>query len=273
VKVRSLTIGASGARRGGATARRRRARRPRRQVILRWSLIITVLLVLSGGAVWLLTSPVFGVVRVESGRYRYSSQDAVQTALSRVLGRNIWRLSHGDVSAACADLPWVRDIRLQRRLPSTVMVELVEWRPLLGVARPEDADGSWVLLADGRVLEAPPHLEVPGLPVLVGADVIIDDAGHQRLASPVDDVVLGLLRALEETGLESATPVDFVRITPDGYVVELQRRAGSLLLGHGDFAGRLSRYLLARDSIPFGASVDLRFADRITFVPPGQDRT
>jgi hypothetical protein len=158
-------------------------------------------------------------------------------------------------------------------MPATIIVTMTEWRPLLGVATGEHPDGSQVLVPDGRVLGAPAHLDVPALPLLVGCEPVRDPDGHWRLAERDLAPVLALIGALEQTGLESDIPVDFVRRTEAGFVLELQGRAGSLLLGHDDFPRRLARYLLARERIPAGAAVDLRFEDRVTFEAPAEDRT
>lgn len=268
-----MTIGAFRGARGRDLARPRRRRCSRRQVVLRVGAVVALLVMLAGGGYWLLTAPFFAVARVESGRFRYSSKQAVDAAFARHLGHNIWTLTRGDIAAACADLPWVREVRLQRRIPDTIVVELTEWRPLLVVASEAAAVGPRILVEDGRVLAAPEHLDVPGLPRLVGCGLVPDDSGYWRLTESDLGSLLALLRAVEETGLESTRPVDFVRRTDDGFVLELQGRSGSLLLGHDDFRRRLSRYLLTHEQIPLGSIVDLRFEDRITFEARRPDRT
>jgi len=188
--------------------------------------------------------------------------------LRSFLGRNIWTLELQEVATAFADLPWVRSVHLRRRVPEFLTVELTEWRPLLSVAVGDGAPDR-VLIADGRLLPWPEHLQPPGLPVLVGAPVRQDEAaGDVALEAEVADDVLAALDALVATGFEAAYPVDFLRLTSRGMVLELERRAGRVILGRGEYAPRLQRYLLARDRVPAGSTVDLRFADRITFETP-----
>ena len=177
------------------------------------------------------------------------------------------------MAATFERLPWVREVRLQRRIPDTVTVELTEWRPLLAVSDPEIPGRERLLVGDGRVLDLPAHLDAPGLPLLVGGRLETAPDGAARLVQPTPDDLLTLVAALESSGLESRCPVDFVRATPEGFVLVLQGRAGTLLLGHTDFAARLGRFLIARDRLPDGAAVDLRFEDRITFEPPRSDRS
>lgn len=273
MRIARLTIGSYRGQRGRDLAAPRRRRHSRRQVLLGSALAVLAIALLAGGGYWLLTASLFAVARVESGPYRYSSESAVTEAFDRILGHNIWALRGARVEEACAGLPWVRDIHVRRRLPDTVVVEFVEWQPLLEVAVASGPDATRMLVADGRVLDAPAHLDAPGLPLLLGCAATADADGRLRLRAADLPAVLDLVRALQETGLEAACPVDFVRRTGEGYVLELQGRAGSLQLGHEDFSRRLNRYLLTREQIPAGASVDLRFEDRITIDSPEPERT
>jgi cell division septal protein FtsQ len=268
-----LVIGEYHGPRGRRLAAPRRRRRALRLLLVRTFAVLGLGALLVWTGHWLLTAPVFAVVRVESGPYRFSDRHDVEEALGVCLGRNIWTLSRAQVAAACSTLPWVRDVRLERRIPDTAQVTLLEWRPLLAVADPVDPGRELLLVGDGRLLALPDHHPSPVLPLLIGAEVAADGAGRWRLAGRRPAAVLELVAAMAASGLESADPVDFVRATAEGFVLVLAGGRGSLLLGHEDFQGRLARFLLARPRIPEGAAVDLRFEDRITFVPPGSDRT
>lgn len=262
-----IAIGGFRGRRGQPLARPRRARRSRRTIVVASASVVAALGLAAAGAWWLLTSPAFAISRVESGPYRFSAQQEVDGALRLFLGRNIWTLDHAEVAEAFAALPWVRTVHLRRRVPDALAVELAEWRPLVSVAVGDDADG-WVMVGDGRLLPWPEHLQPPGLPVLVGADVEVDGPEGTRLADGVADDITAALDALVVTGFEAAYPVDFLRLTARGLVLELERQAGRVILGREQYVSRLHRYLLARDRVPHGATVDLRFADRITYETP-----
>jgi hypothetical protein len=273
VKAARLTIGSYRGQRGRDLAAPRGGGRSRGSTLLRAGAVVVLLALMVGGARWLLSAPLFAVARVESGPFRYSSKEAVDTAFARVLGRNIWTLRGEDLTAACADLPWVREVHLRRRLPNELVVHLIEWQPLLAVAVAGRSDGSLIMVADGRVLAVPEHLEVPGLPLLVGCEPTAHEAGELRFAAEERASLLALVRAMQDTGLEVVSPVDFVRRTRAGYVLELQGGAGSLQVGHGDFARRLQRYLIAPERVPPGGRVDLRFEQRITIEAPETERS
>ena len=69
---------------------------------------------------------------------------------------------------------------------------------------------------------------------------------------------------MEDAGLETVCPVDFVVARHEGFAIVLQDGQGTLLVGREDFADRLERYMAARDHLEPGLEVDLRFSDRIT---------
>jgi hypothetical protein len=273
MRAAPLVIGEYRGQRGRRLAAPRRPRRSWRRTALPLAAGVLAVAALAVGARWLVSAPAFAVDRVESGPYRFSDRAQVEAALAVCLGRNIWTLRRAEVLAACADLPWVREVRLQRRVPGTVRIELAEWQPLLAIACDEPRRRECFLVGDGRVLPLPAHLTPPALPVLVGARLQADPGPGGRLADADATVALAAVAAMATTGLESVCPVDFVRLTDEGLVLVLQGRSGSLLVGREDFQLRLARYLLARPRIPEGSVVDLRFEDRITYVPAGPARS
>jgi hypothetical protein len=248
-------------------ARRPRRRPPRRLVVLRASLAGVTVLALGAAAWWLLTSPTFAVARVESGPYRYTDEDDLRAAFVRCLGRNIWTLAAADVRQNCAGLPWVRDLVVHRQLPGTVTVAFQEWRPILAVPAASAGGAPRLLLENGRVLDQPVHLDPPGLPLLIDAPLAEHPDGGWMLLDPDASCVLALADALAATGFEAAAPVDFVLCRPEGFQVVLQSNQGRLQVGRERFRERFERFLLTRGKVPAGAQVDLRFRDRVSFLP------
>jgi cell division septal protein FtsQ len=243
---------------------RRVPARDRRRLLIRGGLVTTIVLVLAAGGWWLRTSSVFSVQRVESGSYRFTSQQELEGVFGSLLGRNIWTLSGTTVADSLAGLPWVRDLQVRRRLPGSIQVDFREWRPLLVL---ENANGGApeVVVEDGRVLRYPDHLLLPGLPVLVGVALRPDPETGGRVLDPeVKETVLALVAAVEASGLESCCPVDFIVARSEGFAIVLQDGMGSLLVGREDFTARLERFMSARDHLEAGLQMDLRFADRIT---------
>lgn len=250
---------------------RRGPHRSRRVQWVRAAAGFTTLVVLGLLAWWVLNSPTFAVDRIESGSYRYTSEAELQGAFSEYLGRNIWTLDTGEVSETIGALPWVRDLRVLRSLPNSIEVDFREWTPLLMV-EPLKVAGQQrdrlVLLNDGRLLDFPAHLVLPGLPVLVGVQPVREgETGTLRLSPDDSAQLLELISSMEDAGLEAASPVDFVVARSEGFAIVLQNKQGMLLLGREDFGPRLQRYMSARDHLVPGLDYDLRFEDRITVRP------
>lgn len=268
MRTSPLAIGEHRGPRGRALAAPRRPRSSRRRLWLKVTLAVLALGLIAAGSWWLTTAPAFSVARVETGRYRFASGPAVEAALGRVLGRNIFTLPTTAVRDAFGDLPWVREVSLGRRLPDVLTVRLEEWQPRLLLA-PAEAGGPALALVDGgRVLAWPDHLPLPALPWLVGVSPQATAADHWTLEPEAAGVITALLEALAATGLEHEVPVDFVCWTAAGAELVLQPDGSRLRLGREDLAHRLQRYLVGRQQVPTGAVVDLRFDDRITFGPP-----
>ena len=247
-------------------------RAPRRSVtglMLKIGAGVGVLAAAGLGVWWLLTSPTFAVATVESGSYRFTSRDELETAFADFLGRNIWTLSTDEISERLAGLPWVRDLRVRRSLPNTIEVDFREWRPLWQVSEIRGAATRslrpLVLIEDGRILEFPSHMVMAGLPVLVGVPAVRE--GEQdglRVDSNHMKQIMELISAMEDAGLESVSPVDFIVARNEGYAIVLQDNRGILMVGREEFSDRLNRYMTARDHLDPGLEIDLRFKDRLT---------
>ena len=250
-------------------AERRVPRRSRIGSVLKYSAGFLVLATAGFGVWWILNSSTFAVARVESGAYRFTSQAELEDAFSGFLGQNIWTLSTDEIAVHLATLPWVRDLRVRRSLPNAIEVDFREWRPLWQVSELKGVRTTGmrplVMIGDGRILEFPAHVVMAGLPVLVGVPAVREgDDGVLRVEKSHMDEIMELILAMEDAGLESVSPVDFVVARDEGYAIVLQDKRGILMVGREDFSDRLNRYMTARDYLDPGLEIDLRFKDRLT---------
>jgi cell division protein FtsQ len=100
------------------------------------------------------------------GRNR-TSADSVLAALDAKRGTPIFAISPADAKARLEALPWVRSASVERLLPDTINVELVERQPLALWQR----SGKLELVdREGKVLPVPSLDEFADLIVLVGDD-------------------------------------------------------------------------------------------------------
>jgi hypothetical protein len=244
---------------------RRRAEKSHRGLWVKLTAAVLLVGLISGGVYFALTANYFSVVRVESGSYRFTVKDDLDQVLGGYLGKNIWTLSEARIAESLAGLPWVKDLKVFKRLPGTIEVDFLEWRPVLALDIQPMAGVSLVMVEDGRILEYPEHLPLAALPVLVGVECFRDSTdGVLRLDSAWTSDVLDLVAAMATTGLETTGPIDFLVARPEGFAIVLQEGQGRLLVGREEFAERLARFMAARDHLEPGLQMDLRFRDKIT---------
>jgi cell division protein FtsQ len=131
---------------------------------------LAVVAVLGGAGLfgyrWLTTSPRFAVARVEVRGGAVLDADAVRARLPFAVGDNIFGLDTGAAEQALLAEPWIARASIRRRLPRTVVVEIVERTPAALVS----SEGLYLADADGRPFKRADLArgEGAGLPVISG---------------------------------------------------------------------------------------------------------
>jgi cell division protein FtsQ len=112
--------------------------------------VVVLAVVLVGTAAWaVLVSPAFAVRRIDvRGNDRLSVTEVEELAGVR-RGENLVRLPLERVVGSLRRNPWVAEARARRSLPSTLVLEIEERRPVAWTRHPE---GVSVLAVDGTVL-------------------------------------------------------------------------------------------------------------------------
>ncbi len=168
--------------------RRNDVARGRKRKLLTVTATLAVLALATWGAFW---SPLLSVRDVKLTGATHTTAEQVAEAAGLGPDDNLLLLSAGEVVEAARTLPWVADAEVERRLPGTVKVKVVERKPALVVALGVAA--RWTIDARGHVLTA--GQSDPGLPVVAGAEVG-DIKPGARLATPLMDEVLTAWRSL-----------------------------------------------------------------------------
>ena len=140
---------------------------------------------------------------VVTGNERYTEQEVLD-ASGLETGSNLYFINKFDVKEAIfAQLPYVEEIRINRALPDTMIIEVRECTAEAAIGSGRDV---WLISGLGKLLEetdTPPD----GCPLIVGAE-LIDPAAGQMADFGTDaayraDAALTLLREAEERGMRA----------------------------------------------------------------------
>lgn len=205
--------------------RRRRRGRGRLGPLFKLLCVLAVVVALTMGAT------VFFQVEtvVVSGNSRYTKEEVVQATGIQV-GDNLYRMNKNQIAdKVLRELPYTRDLRIRRSLPSTIVITMTEWEAVARVKAPPagtqvsapaaeeapEGDGSaqesapevaaedWLISVGGKLLEPAPAdstaIEVSGITPLMpraGTMLALPQEEQSRY-----DALLALLAALEERGM------------------------------------------------------------------------
>lgn len=121
-----------------------------------WLKLLTVLILLSAGGVWLYNSPYFPIkqVKIEGDLQRVGSKQ-LQTIAQKYIRGNIFKADLNGAQEAFQSLPWIQSALVRRRLPDTVEIILEEHVP---VAR---WNKSGLVDEQGKIFQAPTDEHFP----------------------------------------------------------------------------------------------------------------
>jgi cell division protein FtsQ len=194
---------------------------------------------------WLVSLPAFALHRLDvRGELRQVSADSIRLVANRGVRGNFFTVELDKVRAAFEKLPWVREARVSRRWPDTLVVELVEHVPL---AR---WNGNGLVSMEGEVFSASAAAELPSLGGIEGSGREVAEAylRYREILAP-----LGL--HIKELNL---SPRRAWRLKTDSGL--------EIALGRKEVEPRLRRFAAQYQKISerLGAAplyVDLRYAD------------
>ena len=154
---------------------------------------------------------------VVTGQKRYTAEE-IQAASGVELGSNLYLLNKYDiVRAITKELPYIEDIRVNRKLPDTLLIEVREsGRPFALVQ-----DGSaWLISGSGKIVEQLPESEAGQYGLISGCQLLAPSVGTQMaLATEYasqQSSLLDLIAALDAAGLTEN--VDGIRLDDLSYL-------------------------------------------------------
>ena len=209
-------------------------------------------LLLYGMTSWLLAQPIFALRTVEvAAPVAHVTQAQVQLVANRHVRGNFFSVDLDQLRSAFEKLPWVREARVARRWPDTLVVSFSEHVPL---ARWNDAE---LLNQQGEVFAA--AFDAP-LPQLRGPENSQGEVAQRYLAYQQQLARVGrTIAALE------LSPSRAWRLKLDG--------GTELMLGRADAATRMARFValypkLFANTALAPAYVDLRYPDGVAIRMP-----
>ena len=135
---------------------------------------------------------------VVSGNTRYSEQEVLD-ASGLQTGNNLYFLNKFGVKETIfAQLPYVEEVKINRKLPDTLLIEVRECKAVAGI---ESAGEIWLISEQGKLLEVVDTLP-EGCPLITGGTLIEPAASRQMdfggEAAYRSGVVMSLLRIAAE---------------------------------------------------------------------------
>lgn len=211
-------------------------------------------------ALWLFSSPTFGLAAIEVEGHRYVEPAWVERALAPLAGQNLVLLSLPEVERAVAPNPWIERLTIDKRLPDRLRLVLVERRPAALLRR-----GASLVYLDERGREIAPFDPARGPGDLLLVSVATRPA-------PELGGVFALARELERVAPEWAASLSEIEVLGENdYRLQLGALDYPLTVRAGTLGARLAelRRLAPELERRYGAlrRVDLRFDRRIVVQP------
>lgn len=229
--------------------------------VIQFLCIVAVLAAMTVGA-----TVFFQVEQIEvSGNHRYTQEEIVAVT-GIVAGDNLFRMNKFAIQDRVKEeMPYIEDILIRRKLPSTITVAVQEWDAVARVLpnsgwvppEPEETEegeevilpvataDTWLISVGGKVLEEAPaedtRMEISGLTgldVRAGLPLGVPEEEQLRLNS-----ALTLLGELESR--EMLADVSKMDVGPTMIVLEYRGRYDVKLPLDGDFSYKLETLLAA----------------------------
>ena len=203
----------------------------------------------------------FQVEQVEvSGNARYTQEEIVACTGIKP-GDNLFRMNKFAIQDHVKEeMPYIEDILIRRRLPSTITVAVTEWDAVAQVlpnenwVAPEVEEGetapvatevSWLISVGGKLLEQAPaedaRMKITGLTALDARDGILISVPEEESGRLLS--VVALMDELERR--EMLADVSVMRVGSTSIVLEYLGRYDVKLPLEGDFSYKLESLLAA----------------------------
>jgi cell division protein FtsQ len=214
--------------------------------VFSWSSRAALLLLVTAGAVsagtllerYVRRSEAFATREVEiEGRSRLSPEEVMRAA-DLAYGKNLFEVSPEQAREGLAAHPWIDEVKVVRRLPSTYRIQIKE-RQAIALLQLE---AMYLVSERGSVFKRLEASDPVDLPVITGVDAAhfrSDLAFRRTLLRRVNQ----LLQDYRDAGLWTREPIAEIHSEPPhGFTVYVGRDAIQLRLGEAPFDRKLNRF-------------------------------
>jgi cell division protein FtsQ len=232
--------------------------------------LVTLVAAVIGMGAWhgykrLVRLPYFSVkdVRVE-GNLQVASED-IAVMLGSIRGASLLELDLAEMSRRVRQHPWIQDAWVQRQLPLSLIIHVVERVPEAVFV----ADRRYLLSADGVILASLTDDELPTLPVLRAAKPMRVRVGERVVTAQVAQG-LAVWRQFQVANTLPGGRAHEITMVGDGsYLLNLGQQMPAIRLKAQELPEqfrRLGAALAASgQALANFSHVDLRFRDRVVF--------
>lgn len=209
-----------------------------------------------------------------SGQRRYT-EDQIREASGVESGDNLYLLNKHEVAARITQaLPYVESIRINRKLPDTLRIEVRECGPPMALVQ----DGfAWLISPQGKILEQAEESAAGGYASITGCQLLAPAVGEAiALATEYaaqQSSLLDLLAALDSAGLTEN--VDAIRLDDlsDLKMDYIGRFTVRMAYG-ADYGFELKKLTLTLEDEKIQSNmtgtIDLRLKSEDVFIIPGE---
>ncbi|ANE04401.1 cell division protein FtsQ [Corynebacterium crudilactis] len=170
---------------------------------------VVVLVAILGMVAWFV--PILKVGNIDVAGATRTDPDQVLEVSGIVEGENLLRVDATSAALNIVELPWVKSVTVNRSLPSTMTVDLVEREPAVFVKR---SDGDHVIDSEGKeiIIGTPP----------VGT---VEVAGADEENSEVLPAVIAAINAIKEQDAQIIENIEVVE-APDQFDILFKMKDG-----------------------------------------------
>lgn len=205
----------------------------------------------------------FKLERIEVSRMRQLSRDEIVSLTGAKLGDSLLKLELQHVAEQLEKNPWIEKLKVRRRFPGTLSIEITERVPVAIV----NMGYLYYLDAKGEIFKPLTEGDRLDFPVLTGIteeDLLKDADGTKQMLT----TALGIMDLLKKGSVFRLNDVSEIHLDK-GYGFTLFTAQGGIpvKLGNSDFEGKLARFSRIYQELTTQITsleyVDLNYADKI----------